>query len=163
MIGKILNLGKNITKKQEFRLTIEDVENTDPVATEAKVEEAKPEPAPQAIVVEETEAETAPQAIVVEETEAETAPQAKKKSKAKKSKTTTKKKSIKKTVASSASSWEQPFWVKAMYNNTGSASTSGTTTEGTFATDYLIVQSASRRRPGPSLNKFKDMVAKKRF
>ncbi len=143
MIGKILNLGK----KQEFYLTIEDAEDSVPVVAEAKVEEAKPEPAPQAIVVEETETKPAPQAT-------------------KKSQTTTKKESIKKTVAPSASSWEEPFWVKAMYNNTGSggsASTSGTTTEETFATDYLVVQSASRRRPGPSLNKFKDMVAKKRF
>lgn len=63
---------------------------------------------------------------------------------------------------SGASSWEQPFWVKVMYNNSNNGSNGkADDANGTFATDYLMpTVSKSRRRPGPSLNKFKDMASK---
>ena len=63
---------------------------------------------------------------------------------------------------SGASSWEEPFWVKAMYKNSGNGSNGKTaTSEKTFATDYLMPTiTKSRRRPGASLNKFKEMASK---
>ena len=64
---------------------------------------------------------------------------------------------------SGASSYDPPFWVAAMYNNNGSATTNsdGTKAEQTFATDNLMpTVTKSRRRPGPSLNKFKAMASK---
>jgi len=63
---------------------------------------------------------------------------------------------------SRASSFDPPFWVAAMYNNNGSGTNSdGTKAEQTFATDNLMPTiTKSRRRPGPSLNKFRDMASK---
>jgi hypothetical protein len=62
----------------------------------------------------------------------------------------------------SAPSYEPPFWVKAMYKNNSSNGTGGSS-ETTFATDYLMpTVSKYRRRPGPSLDKFKDMANKAR-
>ena len=63
---------------------------------------------------------------------------------------------------SGASSFDPPFWVKAMYNNNGSNGSSQQS-EQTFATDYLMpTVTKYRRRPGPSLDKFKDMAKKSR-
>ena len=61
-----------------------------------------------------------------------------------------------------ASSFDPPFWVAAMYKNSDtSVNSDGTQAEQTFATDNLMpVVTKSRRRPGPSLNKFKDMANK---
>ncbi|MEM8830157.1 MAG: hypothetical protein AAGE96_12480 [Cyanobacteria bacterium P01_G01_bin.19] len=61
-----------------------------------------------------------------------------------------------------ASSFDPPFWVAAMYKNSSSSVNSdGTKAEQTFATDNLMpVVTKYRRRPGPSLNKFKDMASK---
>lgn len=61
-----------------------------------------------------------------------------------------------------ASSFDPPFWVAAMYNNSSAAvNEDGTRAEQTFATDNLMpTVTKSRRRPGPSLNKFKDMASK---
>lgn len=61
---------------------------------------------------------------------------------------------------SGASSFDPPFWVAAMYNNNGSATnSSGKMSEATFATDNLMpTVTKYRRRPGGSLNKFKDMA-----
>ena len=59
-----------------------------------------------------------------------------------------------------ASSGEQPSWVKAM-EKSNSSSSNGSSAEGeqTFATDNLLpTPSTYRRRPGPSLNKFKEMA-----
>ena len=63
---------------------------------------------------------------------------------------------------SGASSYDPPFWVAAMYNtNSSGESTTNTRTEQTFATDNLMPTITKyRRRPGPSLNKFKDMASK---
>lgn len=61
-----------------------------------------------------------------------------------------------------ASSFEPPFWVKAMYNqNSSNGNGKAAQSEQTFATNHLMpVVSKSRRRPGPSLNKFKEMANK---
>jgi hypothetical protein len=65
------------------------------------------------------------------------------------------------TANSGASSWEQPFWVKAMYQNNSNGNGKANNAEATFATDYLLTNgNTSRRRPGPSLNKFKAMANK---
>ncbi len=65
---------------------------------------------------------------------------------------------------SGASSYEPPFWVAAMYNNSSSnnGSANGSSSSGqTFATDNLMpIITKSRRRPGASLNQFKDMARK---
>lgn len=61
---------------------------------------------------------------------------------------------------SGASSFDPPFWVAAMYNNNSSEKSSdGKTAEETFATDNLMpIATKFRRRPGGSLDKFKDMA-----
>lgn len=61
---------------------------------------------------------------------------------------------------SGASSYEPPFWVAAMYNNSSSnANGSGQAAKQTFAPDNLMpTVSKYRRRPGGSLAKFKDMA-----
>ncbi len=64
------------------------------------------------------------------------------------------------TTNSGASSWEQPFWVKAMYQKSASNGRDRNS-EATFATDHLMTTgNGSRRRPGPSLNKFKEMASR---
>jgi len=64
---------------------------------------------------------------------------------------------------SGASSFEQPFWVAAMYKNNGSSQGTTAGSEKTFAPDHLMpTVTTSRRRPGPSLNMFKDMANKAR-
>ncbi len=88
---------------------------------------------------------------------------AKSKKKGKTGKSTTKTESAKVTAKNSgASSYDPPFWVAAMYNNNsnGSASSNGAATESeTFATSNLMPTVTNyRRRPGGSLNKFKDMA-----
>ena len=61
---------------------------------------------------------------------------------------------------SGASSFDPPFWVAAMYNNNDSNKNgNGRVVEETFATDNLMpIITKYRRRPGGSLNKFKDMA-----
>jgi hypothetical protein len=65
---------------------------------------------------------------------------------------------------SGASSYDPPFWVAAMYNNNNSSGSSNNGKgEPTFATDNLMpTVTQYRRRPGPSLNKFKDMARQSR-
>lgn len=61
--------------------------------------------------------------------------------------------------SSNASSYDPPFWVKAMYNNSSSSNGQAKEREQTFATDNLLPNpSRYRRRPGPSLDKFKEMA-----
>ena len=61
-----------------------------------------------------------------------------------------------------ASSFDPPFWVAAMYKNSSTnLNSDGSQAQQTFATDNLMpIVSKTRRRPGPSLNKFKDMASK---
>ena len=61
-----------------------------------------------------------------------------------------------------ASSFDPPFWVAAMYKNSSTnVNSDGTQAQQTFATDNLMpIITNTRRRPGPSLNKFKDMANK---
>jgi hypothetical protein len=66
---------------------------------------------------------------------------------------------------SGASSYDPPFWVAAMYknNNSNSSSNANGKVGETFATDNLMpTVTQYRRRPGPSLDKFKDMAKKSR-
>jgi phage-related tail fiber protein len=63
-------------------------------------------------------------------------------------------------VSSSTSSDDTPFWVKAMYKSS-SNNQEASQESNTFATKYLLSNSTqSRRRPGPSLNKFREMARK---
>ena len=60
-----------------------------------------------------------------------------------------------------ASSYDPPFWVAAMYNNNSSNETNGNgrVAEPTFAPENLMpVATKFRRRPGGSLDKFKNMA-----
>lgn len=62
-----------------------------------------------------------------------------------------------------ASSYDPPFWVAAMYNNNSSQETNGNgrVAEQTFAPENLMpIATKFRRRPGGSLDKFKDMAKK---
>ncbi|MEM7761422.1 MAG: hypothetical protein AAF298_25320 [Cyanobacteria bacterium P01_A01_bin.40] len=60
---------------------------------------------------------------------------------------------------SGASSFDPPFWVAAMYNNNSPTNNNGIVAAETFATDNLMpTVTKYRRRPGGSLNKFKDMA-----
>ena len=63
---------------------------------------------------------------------------------------------------SGASSFDPPFWVAAMYNNSNNtANSNGKAVEETFAPDNLMPTITKyRRRPGGSLDKFKDMAKK---
>jgi hypothetical protein len=64
---------------------------------------------------------------------------------------------------SGASSYDPPFWVAAMYKNNSSGSSNNGREEQTFATENLMpTVTQYRRRPGPSLNKFKDMARQSR-
>ena len=59
-----------------------------------------------------------------------------------------------------ASSYDPPFWVAAMYNNNSSKENgNGRVAEQTFAPENLMpIATKFRRRPGGSLDKFKDMA-----
>ena len=58
-----------------------------------------------------------------------------------------------------ASSYEPPFWVAAMSNTNNSTNSNGQVAEQTFATDNLMpTPTKFRRRPGGSLDKFKNMA-----
>ena len=59
-----------------------------------------------------------------------------------------------------ASSFDPPFWVAAMNNtNTKNINSDGRVAEQTFATDNLMpIVTKYRRRPGGSLDKFKNMA-----
>ncbi|MGL5795843.1 MAG: hypothetical protein ACRC06_15875 [Waterburya sp.] len=64
---------------------------------------------------------------------------------------------------SGASSYDPPFWVAAMYKNNSSGSSNNGKGGETFATDNLMpTVTQYRRRPGPSLNKFKNMARQSR-
>jgi hypothetical protein len=74
-------------------------------------------------------------------------------------------KPVAKAKNSGASSYDPPFWVAAMYNNNNSSNGSNANGRAgqTFATDNLMpTVTQYRRRPGPSLNQFKDMARKSR-
>ncbi len=107
-------------------------------------------------------AEPTPKAQAVEEVAASTAtgqkPDATKA-------TVNKKKSTSKTKTSTTktkvAAYEPPEWVKAIknYSNNGQSETQQLQENSTFATKYLMANPPqSRRRPGPSLNRFKEMV-----
>ncbi len=155
-------------KSKEFFLELDETGNNS--STETKAAEAQP--APPAVA---QAAETQPEPAAVVQTEekqpevtevinVKPAKKSKKtsiKDKKKKATESTEPASVPASASSNgASSWDPPFWVKAMYNK--NVSNGNGKVEGggkTFATDYLLpTPSSSRRRPGPSLNKFKDMA-----
>ena len=151
-------------KSNGFFLELDESNNQ---ATETKVEEKQPEP----VATQEPEKQPEAVAVPTEEKQPE-AVEAKSAKKTKKTSIKNKKKTATKPAAtpspkptpvssSNGASWDQPFWVKAMYNTSSSNGSNGQVGGGeqTFATDNLLpTPSTSRRRPGPSLNKFKDMA-----
>ncbi|RMF22232.1 MAG: hypothetical protein D6756_10975 [Cyanobacteria bacterium J083] len=62
------------------------------------------------------------------------------------------------TTAGAASSWEPPFWVAALYKKKNDSNGMGKS-EQTFASQSMLPLSMPRRRPGPSMNKFKDLAS----
>jgi len=72
------------------------------------------------------------------------------------------KKSVKATsVKSVAIQWEPPEWVKAIKNYSDNSQVKEELSEGLFASKYLMPTPInSRRVPGPSMNKFRDMARK---
>lgn len=157
MLKKLFGSGK---KNDGFYLELDEIKDSkvvkDVVETASQVAEAAKEQVEEIVTA---ETATAKQS----ESKTKSQPKAQKSEKAvakaqKQSTPTTKANQAN----SGASSFEPPFWVKAMYNNSGNGS-SGQKTEPTFATDYLMpTVTKYRRRPGPSLNKFKDMANKTR-
>jgi hypothetical protein len=126
-------------KKQdkEFYLELDESQASQPASTEA----GEPE-APTAV----------PEATVVTEEKPEPA-------KAKAGNKTSVKKSAKKAKATPEAEAKAPEAVAA---SAPSSATNGSKSEPqvvNFATDYLVVQTMSRRRPGPSLNSFKEMAS----
>jgi hypothetical protein len=116
-------------KDKGFYLELDESKGSKPAAPEA------PATAPEAT------------AVVEEKPEPVKAPAAKK----------TSKKSAKKANAAPAAKAPEPVAA-----STPSAATNGGKNEPqvvNFATDYLVVQTMSRRRPGPSLNSFKEMAS----
>ena len=147
--------------QQETNKSTESSTSANDKAKVAAAPERKPEPAPAPEV----------KATPAEEKESAPAPEIQPQTTAKKSKQAKSKtqKQPKVTAAKAtnfgASSFEPPFWVKAMYNNSGNDTNgiNGQKTAQTFATDNLMpVITKARRRPGPSLDKFKDMASKTR-
>ncbi|BAZ46632.1 hypothetical protein NIES4102_36680 [Chondrocystis sp. NIES-4102] len=68
------------------------------------------------------------------------------------------------TPQNGASSYDPPFWVAAMYKNNNEENAILGKVEKTFATDNLMpIITQYRRRPGPSLNKYKNMAKESRF
>ena len=65
------------------------------------------------------------------------------------------------TTRTKVAAYEPPEWVKAIknYSNNGQSEAQQRQEKSTFATKYLMANPPkSRRRPGPSLNRFKEMV-----
>ena len=152
-------------KSNEFFLELDETGKNQ--ATETKAEEKQLEPV--AVATEEKQPE--PAATQEPEKQPEVV-ETKSATKSKKTSIKNRKKKATKTAvtpsptptpvsSSSTSSWEPPFWVKAMYNSSSSNGSNGKVEGGeqTFATDNLLpTPSTFRRRPGPSLNKFKEMA-----
>ena len=170
MLEKLFNIGK----KEKFRLELDESEianKVEAVATQVKpetkqvvkeakqvVEEAKPAIASK---VENIKSEVTQVIEDVTSEDSQTAPEAKKGS-AKKASTKQKKKDSSSKVASSpqvidTSYSEEPFWVKLMYKTNEQQVAEQKAEEG-FATKYLISKPKPRRRPGGSVDKFKDMA-----
>ena len=122
-------------KDKSFFLELDESKTSQPA-------EAKPKEAPK--ISTETASEPV-QAAAIEEKKPESA-QAK-----------PQKKSVKKAKAAKASKPQaktQPVAKAAAVSGNGK----GEPQIANFATDYLVMQTMSRRRPGPSLNTFKDMA-----
>ena len=147
-------------KNGAYFLELDESEGTQavasaPAAPSKPVEEMQPEPVKTAEIVEETKPEPVKTAQPVEEKKPEPV-----KAQSTKKKKTKKKSTQAASVPSKVPEWEQPAWVKAIknYSNNGKAE-SESESGMTFATQYLMpIPSNSRRRPGPSLNKFREMA-----
>ena len=135
-------------KNGAYFLELDESEGTQavasaPAAPSKPVEEMQPEPVKTAQPVEEKKTEPV-------------------KAQSTKNKKTKKKSNQAPSVSSKVPEWEQPAWVKAIknYSNNGKAESESESESGmTFATQYLMpIPSNSRRRPGPSLNKFREMA-----
>jgi hypothetical protein len=170
MLGKLINLGK----KNKFHLELKEDDNfgiapkVEAVATQVKQEtQQKVQEAKQAIakspVIKEIKSETKE---IIEEVKAkatEVAPKAKKTSIKGNKKTTSKKKEAAPVISPKAkavvdtSYSDEPFWVKQMYK-TSEQKAVEENAEKTFATDFLISKPQPRRRPGGSLDSFKNMA-----
>ncbi len=77
--------------------------------------------------------------------------------------TVNQKKATSKTITTKTKvpTYEPPAWVKAIknYSNNGQSEARQLQEKSTFATKYLMANPPkSRRRPGPSLNRFKEMA-----
>ena len=156
-----------ITESEAVQTAVQTAAKTTQVVKEKAQEIAKSEPVQQAVstaseAVENTQEQLAG-AIATDK--ADTKKPAKSKAKAAKNgkvaKSTDKQEKSPATPQDAgASSFDPPFWVAAM-NNTNKKTTdsNGQLADGTFATDNLMPTITKyRRRPGGSLNKFKDMA-----
>ena len=167
-----LELKEEIEDSEVVQTAVKTAEKTAEVVKEKAQEVAKSEPVQSAVKKAEEVAEIAQDkvktAIATDEKPdkaevAKSAPKAK--SKAKSNGAASKAKSDKQEskpapANSGASSFDPPFWVAAM-NNTNKNKTNGNgqVAEQTFAPENLLpIVTKYRRRPGGSLDKFKDMA-----
>ncbi|MGK7874725.1 MAG: hypothetical protein AB4426_15900 [Xenococcaceae cyanobacterium] len=135
--------------KDGYFLQLDESEDTQPAASETTaeakpVEEKKPQPVQIAAPVEEKQPEPA-QAAPVEE----------KKPEAVKAKSTKKKKKTSVKAASAPSKVPDSMNSKSNSNNGKNVEPQS---EMTFAPKYLMPTATTRRRPGPSMNMFREMV-----
>jgi hypothetical protein len=154
MLKKLLNIGGK-SKSNGYYLELNENENTQ---TETNSEEPK-----SATSVKDKKSEPKSAQIVEEKQPEPAKATSTKKNGKKKTVQAQNKQSVETTssntpVATIASSWEPPFWVKIMYEKTSSNGKKAES-EKTFATDHLMPSpTQSRRRPGPSLDIFRSMA-----
>lgn len=158
MLKKIFN------SENKYYLELDEIEESKPVQAAVKTAEKVLESKPVQQVVEATkEAGDVAQDKLQSAVDTEAKPQEKSSQKdAAKSQKAPEAKVKSSPQDAGASSFDPPFWVAAMYNNsTTTANSDGTQPEQTFATDNLMPTITKyRRRPGPSLSKFKNMASK---
>lgn len=124
-------------KDKGFYLELDESKDSQPASMEAAAPEAETPPA-------------ASEAAVVAEKESEPAT-------AKATKKISLKKSAKKAKATAKPKAPEPLAASAPSPVTNDSKSEPQVVN--FATDYLVVQTMSRRRPGPSLNPFKEMAS----
>jgi hypothetical protein len=165
-------LKKLFNSENKYFLELDDVKESEVVQTAVKTAKKAANVAKEtASEVADTAQEKLQSTIATEDTDskakseqpepaADSQAKAKKNGKAvEKSESATQEKSTSTPENTGASSYEPPFWVAAMYNNNSSDNSNGRVAEPTFATDNLMpIITKSRRRPGGSLDKFKEMA-----
>ena len=152
---------KDKKKSKGYFLELDESAESQPEVAEVA---ESPEPAPETPVeaVQTTKAEPVPETPVepVQTTEVvqETKPPSDVAKPTSKKKTQKTSKQAAATAPSPAAEWEPPFWVKAMKESTQKKAEEKAQPGMSFAPSNLLPLSRPRRRPGPSLNTFRNLA-----